>query len=47
MQNVFPSNHPLVAHKLTILRNNKLSRKNFGSWFEKWPDCWLMKPLPT
>lgn len=29
MQNVFPSNHPLVAHKLTILRNKLTEPKKF------------------
>ncbi len=29
MQNVFPSQHPLVAHKLTILRNKQTEPKKF------------------
>jgi len=29
MENVYPSTHPLVAHKLTILREKKTESKNF------------------
>jgi uracil phosphoribosyltransferase len=29
MNNVFPSTHPLVAHKLTLLRDNKTEPKKF------------------
>ena len=29
MPNIFPSNHPLVAHKVTLLRDQHTEPKNF------------------
>ena len=34
-EKVHVMNHPLVAHKLTILRDKNTSVKDFRSWFPR------------
>ena len=44
MSNVYASSHPLVAHKLSRLRDKNTEPKKFRDSYARSPGCWPTKP---
>ena len=47
MGKIFVMDHPLIQHKLSLIRDKNTGSKEFTSWSTRWPCSWPTRPRAT